>query len=672
MAAGQLCLGLFVVGCFVLAAASTGRSVCAVLVPDWRGPTLALAQANVAVVAVLAEAHALGAVGLFRRGWLVATAIAVALLSRRLGRRRSPRASHPATTPIAPVRARGWRGTWLPLVTAATVCVMVGQWVARIAETYNSGIREVDSLQYHLPHAARWAQTGYVTGLHFVSFFNPENTYHPSDSDLLHAIGMALTSRDVLSPLVNLGFVAMLLLAAWCMGTTRDTSCLALIGAVVVLAMPMTMLSAGSATSDVASIAMLVSAVVFGLQSRSDIGPLALSGAAAGVALGMKLTVLAPVAVVCVGTLLLIRGAHARSARIAFVTALVATGAFWYVRNLVAIGNPVPGAEFGPFHRVPGSDLDAFTIVHYVRQTSVWRDYLLPGLATGANPLWWLVVIIAVAAIVMAFRRTGAGSERLVAVAIVFTVVVYVVTPNSAAGPDGTPWLFALNVRYAFPAVVLALALPARLLDERGRWFHVAVAGYVVLFLASELAGRSNLPGLNASLPAWPDAYRLLGVLTACALLATWFVVYRSSDIARALTVCGVATVVLGMVGGLAVVHRYYDGRYSDLASWSVADALHDERVAVTGSAQQYQYYGRDLSNEVQFLGRRVEHGGFQPFASCRDWADALRDGGYGLVVVMQGTDEDRWVSQLSKAELSLRDGPVDLYRVGPGVQCTS
>jgi hypothetical protein len=58
-------------------------------------------------------------------------------------------------------------------------------------------------------------------------------------------------NRDVLSPLVNLGWAALTLLAAWCIGRTRGVGALAVIGATIVLAVPvMADIEPGQASND--------------------------------------------------------------------------------------------------------------------------------------------------------------------------------------------------------------------------------------------------------------------------------------------------------------------------------------------------------------------------------------------------------------------------------------
>ena len=59
--------------------------------------------------------------------------------------------------------------------------------------------------------------------------------FYPANSELLHAAGMVIIGRDVLSPLLNLGWSALALLASWCLGRPWGVGGLSVLGALVVL-----------------------------------------------------------------------------------------------------------------------------------------------------------------------------------------------------------------------------------------------------------------------------------------------------------------------------------------------------------------------------------------------------------------------------------------------------
>ncbi len=125
--------------------------------------------------------------------------------------------------------------------------------------------------------------------------------------------------------------------------------------------------------------------------------PLAVAGLAVGLAAGTKVTALAMAAALSVAVLVLApAGRRWAAAAWWFVPALLA-GGFWYLRNLVVAGNPLPAVEsLGPISLPHPERLQIgrpdFSIAHYATDTGVWRDYFAPGLHDAFGALWPLVV----------------------------------------------------------------------------------------------------------------------------------------------------------------------------------------------------------------------------------------------------------------------------------------
>ena len=76
----------------------------------------------------------------------------------------------------------------------------------------HTGMTDPDTLWYHVPYAARWVQEGSLTALHFTSY-EPLTTFYPSTPSLLHAIPMLTFGTELLSPYLNLGWLALALTA---------------------------------------------------------------------------------------------------------------------------------------------------------------------------------------------------------------------------------------------------------------------------------------------------------------------------------------------------------------------------------------------------------------------------------------------------------------------------
>ena len=88
---------------------------------------------------------------------------------------------------------------------------------------------------------------------------------------------------------------------------------------------------------------------------------------------------------------------------------------------------------------------------------------------------------------------------------------------------------------------------------------------------------------------------------------------------------------------------HYLEHRYDSLSPrldlagavrW--ARDLRDAKVAVSGVRgvfNQFPFYGTDLSNEVQWLGKKGPDGAYERIPTCAEWRQALADGGYTHVV---------------------------------------
>src|SRR6185437_2886747 len=124
---------------------------------------------------------------------------------------------------------------------------------------------------------------------------------------------------------------------------------------------------------------------------------------AMGVALSVAVIVLAPA------------GRRRAAALWWFVPALLG-GGYWYLRNLVVAGNPLPEiTKLGPISLPHPERLQEgrpdFDILHYATDTGVWRHYFAPGLHDAFGVLWPLLIVGAFAAALLALF---AGRDRLV------------------------------------------------------------------------------------------------------------------------------------------------------------------------------------------------------------------------------------------------------------------
>ena len=238
-------------------------------------------------------------------------------------------------------------------------------------------------------------------------------------------------------------------------------------GAIALGSQQLVEFQAGEALNDITGVSFVLAAVAI-LVNGAAAGdtrhsPLAVGGLAAGIAAGIKLSFLAPVGALFIGVVVIARhGERVRTALWFGIPALLA-GGYWYLRNLVAIGNPIPFTSWGPLHLpTPPRDFelrDPFAVVHYWNDTGVWKDWFFPGLHASFGLFWPLVILAFIGVGVWALWRGRQPLARVLGAVILFTAVAYVFTPLTAAGEPGQPIAFEWNVRYIAPAAAIGLAL---------------------------------------------------------------------------------------------------------------------------------------------------------------------------------------------------------------------
>ena len=115
---------------------------------------------------------------------------------------------------------------------------MLAEWSAPALQSYDVGVRTFDSLWYHLPWAASFAQTGHIAPLRFTDV-EYLTAFYPATAEMLHGLGIVLLRHDTLSPALNLLWLGGTLLAAWCIGGSRRAGAAAVLGVALLMATPM-------------------------------------------------------------------------------------------------------------------------------------------------------------------------------------------------------------------------------------------------------------------------------------------------------------------------------------------------------------------------------------------------------------------------------------------------
>jgi hypothetical protein len=562
--------------------------------------------------------------------------------------------------PHPPPRAQ----TVVALAIAAAAIVKFG---IDVKLKLGTGMTGFDSTWYHGPFAAGFFQSGDTWGLHFIA---PQFLawFYPANGEIFHAVGMLAFGRDLLSPLLNLGWFVGCLVACWCIGRPYRVAPWSLALGAVALSSPVLSDQAGEARNDIVGIFFLLAAVAIAVNAAagqksageadesnggdlSTIGPAVVVGLAAGLAAGTKLNFLLPAAVLVLGLALVAPAGNRLRVFAASSLAALAGGGYWYLRNLIHSGNPLPWFDsLGPIS-LPAPDQalggrEGHSVLGYLTDGSVWSDWFLPGLHGGLTILWPLLAGLALAGLVLCIFKPSRDRVFVVAGATGFAVILaWLVAPTSASGPDGIPRGFESGLRYLAPALVLGLTvLPAALLPRVARWRGTPIAEDAA---ASEHMGEGHRDRTRG-----PIALGALAVL------------------------------LLAIAIGYPVQRHYLENRYASPtfaapglnAAFEWADDISGAPIATT-STRQYPLYGSDLSNRVQYVGEEQPSGGFTAPTSCKQWRHLLAEGGYDYVVTTRDRIEPnkppypastRWTEGLGVEEI-LRKPPTVVFKLkGP------
>jgi hypothetical protein len=629
------------------------------LLPSWIGAPGRLVEAVVGIALLIWLGELLGTFGAFYDWVLVVASVLMAVLAKAFlpggGAVGGPApedalatgrgAGSPAVTGPAGPDAFAW------LVTLGVIALVFAHWGLTTKDALDRGIFNFDSLWYHMPLAADMVQSHSVTGLHYTETVFT-NWFYPQNSELLHATGILLTHRDTLSLFLNFAFLALSFLAAWCIGRPYGRGHLTVVAAAIVLEChTLVVREPGAAKNDLVAAALLLATVailVNGIRvsrqdPRADAFPgwaLAAAGLATGLAVGTKSTAVAMAAALTLAVLVLApAGRRWAAAGWWFIPALLG-GGYWYLRNLIVAGNPLPQAtSIGPFSLPHPERLQEgrpdFSIVHYATDTGVWRDYFEPGLHQAFGALWPLVIGAAVVGGLLALLRGREAILRWAGAVALLGLVAYVFTPLSAAGAEGEPVGFGINIRYAIPPLLLGLVLlPAQPWFGRrreGKWGWEEWGLLLGLLLVLVITNRADA--------VLRDPARTFGVPLAlvAVVIPAGLLFARAQGAARGVVIGGFAALALLVLTiGYPLQRDYLQDRFGPESEvpglhldsayqWSRDKA--DSRIGLAGTTAGflgYGFFGTDLSNHVLYLGEKGPHGAYNAISTCTAFRTAV------------------------------------------------
>jgi hypothetical protein len=627
------------VGSIVGGAKDVRRSV----LPSWTGPLGALVVAVVSLALVTVVSELLGSVGLFR-----VFPLAVALVGAGVGARFVARAqsSRPAArAPVAPDGLAPNLDRWARRVGFVAVLVVFSEWLTATVRSFQAGMTAVDANWYHMPTAAHFAQSGSTWHLHIIDTTSL-TVFYPAGSELMHAAGMVFLHTDALSRVLNLGWLALALLAAWCIGARFGVASLSLLGASLLFATPqLVALEAGQALNDVAVTALLLAAVAVivnavGSDSNrlASTPPVVVAAMAAGLAAGTKWTALVSVAALTVGIPFVSERADRIKNSAVWLGVVALSGGYWYVRNIVAAGSPVPPQRIGlgPIelpYAPPG--ISTFSLTHYLTDSDAWNHVIRPGLRATFGPLWWFVLLLALGGLALGFLLPRDRVVRVASVVGVACVASYLLTKqgfNISFWP-GTP-------RYAAPGLAIGLVvLPVALLRMRPRALVVVLVAYAATLAVTQVDSRlwrSWWTGDHLAVGAAVTATVLVGIAIAGRPAIPTRVRLNPTP------AIGVSVLVVALAAGIAL--DQYRPAFAEhgtpgerAASLLRARNVHHARIALTGSllisGSQYDFSDKRLTNRVQFIAQHGSKHRVFPFTRCASFVRSVDAGRYDYVV---------------------------------------
>ncbi len=603
-----------------------GSAIRAWLLPRFEGAPAHLASAVIALALLIWAAQLLGSFGWFTS---VPYLLFVAILGIGVRSALPAGGAVGGTAPEEALATAGGGGSPAatgPAGRSALVPVLIALLIAGVAVIHfafeaktrlSTGMTGFDSTWYHGPFAAGFFHSGNTWDLHFIA---PQFLawFYPANAEILHAVGMLAFGRDGLSPLLNLGWLVGCLVACWCIGRPYKVAPWSLALGAIALSVPALADQAGEARNDIVGIFFLLAAVAIALNGERDTRTALVAGLAAGLAAGTKLNFLLPAAVLIVGLAVVApRGLRGRAFGAAILAAL-AGGGYWYLRNLLHSGSPLPWVQhLGPID-LPAPEQafggrEAHSVLGYLTDGAVWSNWFLPGLHDGLWLLWPLLLLAALLGLILALvpravslyasdRKQKATLLQVAGLVGLATALAWLVAPTSASGPDGMPRGFESGLRYLAPALVLGLAL----------------------------------------LPTAP----IIAAYASRTKVRRTFVSYSGKKVRRTFLLGGVvALLAVGL--GYPVQRHYLEGRYKDPtftapglnAAFAWARDVSDSRIATTGT-RQYPLFGTDLSNQVEYLGTERPHGGFESPTTCQQYLQLLGEGNYDYAIATRDRTE--------------------------------
>jgi len=638
------------------------------IVPEFSGALARLAELTIGFALLILSLQLVGSVGLLKEAWITVACVLIPLGVAGLSWKFAPRDVEQIAAPAVP--------TWAFVVAVAVASWCVAEWTFPTQLSLDQGMFGGDTTWYHMPAAARFIQDSSINPLHYTDALRLAVWFYPQSSELMHGALMGVMGSDWLSPVFNMLPLGVALLACWCVGRPYAVGPATLVaGAILLSAGVMIETQPGEGRNDIVCFAFLIAFVAFlinGHQRRApkygaveekpdpdapllDKGPLIMAGIAAGIAISIKVSMLAPVGVILLGMILVSGKGRRLTTALCLGISMFVVGGYWYVRAMIYTGgNPVPAVGWGPL-RLPQPDqmpLDPrprFSVAHYITDPGIYRWWFFPRLDDAFGVLFPLILVMLAAAAVWLVIKSRNKIVRVISAAALITAFVYVFTPLTAAGQEFQPRGFFTNTRYLLPGLLLAavvLPLIRQLREPEGRAKKVLIfltAVYAITVLTSPRWYPGFLPGA---------IFLTLAIVWAPVGLSWLKDNGRASRgmIIGAVAAIAVIAAIWGRGEEVGYAEKHYTRTTLFLQEGGPQDAfaytrdLKNKRIALAGSGEiffgQYGFYGVDRSNHVQYIGEEGPNGTYRLIDNCPEFIEKINEGNYDLIVTSDYTQD--------------------------------
>lgn len=505
--------------------------------------------------------------------------------------------------PPAPEAEQAW---WRRPSVLAAVAAGVGYFLLAADFSLGPPSLDTDTREYHITNLAHWLREGSLWALPFQSPGGVTAT-HPGNGELV-GVWLALPSHgDELVYAMPALFAALAVLAGALLGRELradrgpDGAAIGALAVFAALSVPLYFSSQlGSLSTDVVAAACTMTALALLVTARRtpSAGVVVAAGVALGLAVGSKYTALVPGAAVTAGALVLL---PRRRMWWWLVPGVVVFAVPWFLRNLLATGNPLFPQAVGP---LTGGDLPLDVIATTVATHILERDgdFVRRWFDLGVDFVGPIAVAVAVAC-ALAFRR-GPQQRALVVTSLIAMVsfVAYLAVPFSGGGPDGLAFVVASSMRYALTSMLIGAVLLAAVVPAR------VGGGVLAVVLAWNLWRlRDHVPAARPDLGwsrTWVAAVALVALAVALALaMAGGWRGWRHGGQRWIVASAAVAGLVL-VAGGFAAFHRLDRGTTLTGVEQAMLAFPADQPVIVVGVGDLRSLLGPRLERPLLGVSR--------------------------------------------------------------------